>query len=71
MNFSNWSDGGNYPGVWEFTSNHAFVEEVGQPFSHNATSCFQKFGWNVMGRTIRFHFKVFDETLDSIRISRS
>ena len=32
MNFRNWSDVGNFPGVWEFTSRHAFVEEFGQPF---------------------------------------
>jgi len=32
MNFRNWSDVGNFPGVWEFTSSHAFVEEFGQPF---------------------------------------
>jgi len=32
MNFGNWSDVGNFPGVWEFTNSHAFVEEVGQPF---------------------------------------
>jgi len=56
MNFRNWSDVGNFPGVREFTSSHAFVEEFGQPFRHNATSYFQKFGWNVIGRTIRFHW---------------
>ena len=38
MNFRNWSDGGNFPGIWEFTSGHAFVEEFGQPFWHNAIS---------------------------------
>ena len=32
---------------------------------------FKKFGWNVIGRTMRFHFRVFDEKLDFIRISRS
>jgi len=32
MNFRNWSDDGNFPGVWEFTSSYAFVEEFGQPF---------------------------------------
>jgi len=67
MNFRNWSDVGNFPGVREFTSSHAFVEEFGQPFRHNATSYFQKFGWSA----IRFHFKVFDEELDVICISRS
>jgi len=64
MNFRNWSDVGNFLEVREFTSSHAFIEEFGQPFWHNATSYFQKFGWNVIGRTIRFHFKVFDEKLD-------
>jgi len=32
MDFGNWSDVGNFPGVREFTSSHAFVEEVGQTF---------------------------------------
>ena len=32
MNFTNWSDVGNFPGVREFTSSHASVEEIGQPF---------------------------------------
>jgi len=45
----------NFPGVREFTNSHAFVEEVGQPFWHNATRYFQKFGWNVFRRTIRFY----------------
>jgi len=110
MNFRNWSDVGNFPGVQEFTSSHAFVEGFGQPFWHNATSYFQNgmsLGelldfilrflirswisyasvgvrnneffeficlinvWNVIGRTIRFHLKVFDEKLDFICISRS
>jgi len=26
MNFRNWSDVGNFPGVQEFTSSHAFVQ---------------------------------------------
>jgi len=43
MNFRNWSDMGNFPGVRELTSSHAFVEEFGQPFWHSATSYFQKF----------------------------
>ena len=34
------------------------AKDRGQPFWHNATSYFQKFGWNVIGRAIRFHFKV-------------
>jgi len=32
MNFRSWSDVGNFPGVRELTSCHAFVEEFGQPF---------------------------------------
>jgi len=48
MNFRNWSDMGNFPGVREFTSSHAFIKEFGQPFWHNATSYFQKLGWNVI-----------------------
>jgi len=29
-------------GVQEFTNSHEFVEKVGQPFWHDATSYFQK-----------------------------
>jgi len=47
------------------------LKVVGQPFWHNATSYFKKFGCDVIGRTIRFSFKVFNETLDFICISRS
>jgi len=28
MNFRNWSDVDNFPGVREFTSSHAFVEDL-------------------------------------------
>jgi len=66
MNFRNWSDVDNFPGVRECTSSHAFVEEFGQPFWHNATSYFLKFGWNVIGRAVRFRFRVFDEKLVTI-----
>ena len=31
MDFGNWSDVGNFPGVRKFTNSHAFVEDVGQP----------------------------------------
>ena len=59
---------GCFPGVREFTNRRAFVEEIGQPFWHNATtgSYFQNFGWNVIGRTNTFHFEVSDEKLDFI-----
>jgi len=38
MNFGNWSDIGNFRRFWEFINSHAFVEEVEQPFRHNATN---------------------------------
>jgi len=47
MNFRSWSDVGYFPGVRELTRSHAFVEEFGQPFWHNATSYFQKFGMSL------------------------
>ena len=36
MNFRNWSDVGNFPGVREFTSSHAFVEEFGQSLDNHS-----------------------------------
>jgi len=75
MDFGNWSDAisqvGNFPGDLEFTNSHAFSEEVGQPFRHNPTSYFHKFALEVIGRTIRFCFKVFNKSLDFVCISRS
>jgi len=40
MNLMNWCDVDNFPGVWEFTNSHAFVEGFGQPFFHDATGYF-------------------------------
>jgi len=71
MIFRNWCIVSNFRDVREFTNSHAFVEEIEQPFGHNATDCFQEFGWNVIGTTIRFQFEVFNEKLDFICISRS
>ena len=45
MNFRNWSDVGNFPGVWEFTSSHAFVEEFGQPSACLVAAMLRVFGY--------------------------
>jgi len=39
MNFRNWNDVGNFPGIREFTNSHAFVEETGQPLAYGGEHC--------------------------------
>jgi len=49
MNFRNWCDVDNFPGIREFNYSHAVVEEVGQTFWHNAPDIFKNLDGMLLG----------------------
>ena len=54
MNFRNWSDVSNFPGVREFTSCHAFVAEFGQPSDTMQLAIFKNLDGMSLGALLDF-----------------
>ena len=59
MNFRNWSDVGNFPGVQEFTSSHAFVEDLDNHSDTMPLAIFKKLDGMSLGELFDFILRIF------------